>query len=314
MSKRVLREGLLVLAVAAFQVFTAHAGGERDDSGIELDALGVVLLVVGPLTLPLRVRAIWFTVGVSVLAGVVYFSLGYPGAAIFASVVVALVALRRRRTAELREQREREREQRAVQQRLALARELHDVLAHSISVIRVQAGVALHLMDADPSRVRPALEAITAASDDGMRELRAAVGTLRRAEGGAPLAPTPGLARVDDLVRAARGSTLGVTLERTGTVRDLSPDVELAAYRVVQESLTNTVRHATAAHARVRLAYGDAALLVEVCDDGRADATAVEGNGLRGMRERVQALAGSLEAAPTADGFRVRARLPLGTA
>lgn len=313
-----LREIALVAAVASFQIGTAHAGGPREGAAA-LDALGVLLLVAGPLTLPLRHRAPWFTVGASVLAGIAYFSLGYPGAAIFATVVVALVSLRRRRHVELRAVREREQQQQLVEERLAIARELHDVLAHSISVIRVQAGVALHLMDSHPEQVRTALEAITAASDEGMRELRAAVGTLRRdgdsAAGDLPMAPAPGLHQVDTLVHAVSGPALSATATRTGRVRELPPEIELAAYRVIQEALTNTVRHSGAHSARVDLAYGEHALVLRVEDDGTATTGTAAGNGLRGMRERVLGLGGSLSTGAQPDGgFTVHAEIPLPTA
>ena len=307
-----LREAALVAAVASFQIGTARAGGPRGGVEETLDALGVLLLVAGPLTLPLRHRAPWLTVGASVLAGIAYFSLGYPGAAIFATVVVALVSLRRRRLAEVREAWQQEQEQRLVEERLTMARELHDVLAHSISVIRVQAGVALHLMDTHPEQVRIALEAITAASDEGMRELRAAVGALRRDGDDLPLSPAPGLHQVETLVRTAGGAALSATATRTGRVRTLPPEVELAAYRVVQEALTNTVRHARASSARVCLAYGEDVLDVQVDDDGTAPAVTTQGNGLRGMRERVLALGGSLSTGPRPDGgFTVHAQIPL---
>lgn len=306
------REVALVAAVAAFQVFTAHAGGERGRSSADLDALGIALLVAGPLTLPLRHRAPWLTVGASVLTGIVYFSLGYPGAAIFATVVVALISLRRRRIAELRAARELEQQQRLVEERLVMARELHDVLAHSISVIRVQAGVALHLMDSRPEQVRTALEAITAASDEGMRELRAAVAALRREGEDLPLLPAPGLHQVEALARSTSGPALSVTVTRSGQVRTLPPEVELAAYRLVQEALTNTVRHARATAAQVCLTYGGSALTVEVVDDGVVESPVTEGNGLRGMRERVTALGGELAAVARPEGgFAVRAEIPL---
>lgn len=298
--------------VAGFQLFTASAGGPPQEAAGDLDALGIALLVAGPLTLPLRHRAPWLTIGASVLAGIAYFSLGYPGAAIFATVVVALISLRRRRHAELREAHRLEQQQRLVEERLVMARELHDVLAHSISVIRVQAGVALHLMDTRPEQVRTALEAITAASDEGMRELRAAVAALRRDGDDLPLGPPPGLHQVDTLVRTTSGPQLTATVHRTGEERQLPPEVELAAYRLVQEALTNTVRHAHATSAQVCLTYGDRTLTVEVVDDGTGSTTTTEGNGLRGMRERVLALGGRVSTGPSpGGGFAVRAEIPL---
>ena len=304
-----LREAGLVVAVAGFQLFTAHAGGERlGERSIDLDALGVALLVLGPLTLPLRHRAPWLTVGTAVLAGIVYFSLGYPGAAIFATVVVALVSLRRRRVAEERAAREVEQERHASEERLGIARDLHDVLAHSLSVVQVQAGVALHLLDTRPDNVRPALEAIKNASDDGMRELRAAVSALRRDN--ASYEPAPGVDDLPRLIEGARAAGLRATLTRIGRgPYDVSPAVGLVAYRVVQEAVTNTVRHAGASRVDVRLEF-DSGLSVTVEDDG-IGGPAERGNGLRGMQERVSGLRGTLDAGPRpGGGWRVHADLP----
>ena len=303
----VLRETGLVAVVGGFQVFTAHAGGERfGEVPQDLDALGIGLLVLGPLTLPLRRRAPWLVLGTAVLAGIVYFSLGYPGAAIFATVVVALVSLRRRRVAEEREVREQEQARRIGEERLAIARDLHDVLAHSLSVVQVQAGVALHLLDERPDHVRGALEAIKSASDDGMRELRAAVATLRRE--GPSYEPAPGLEELPRLLDGARASGLVVREHRTGE-RDVPPAVGLVAYRVVQEALTNVVRHAGATAVDVHVGLG-ARVVLAVEDDGRGGG-AGRGDGLLGMQERVAALGGTLEAGPRPEGgWRVRAVLP----
>jgi signal transduction histidine kinase len=303
------RETGLVAAVAAFQLFTAHAGGERfgESEVVALDALGTVLLVAGPLTLPLRRRAPLLVIAVALLAGIVYFSLGYPGSAIFATVVVALVHLARRRSVEQQLLAERERERRRVEERVALARDLHDVLAHSLSVVQVQAGVALHLLESRPENVRPALEAIKSASDEGMRELRAAVSTLRREA--APLTPTVGLEDVRTLVDSTRAVGLEVRLVRSGGV-DLPARTGLVAYRVVQEALTNVVRHAHATACTVRVDT-DGRVLVEVLDDGSGP-VGPPGNGLSGMRERVEALGGRLEhGSHPRGGYLVRAELPL---
>ena len=304
-----LREGGLVVAVAAFQVFTAHAGDERVARTADLDALGIALLVVGPLALPLRRRSPWAVVALALVAGIVYFSLGYPGAAIFAAVVVALVSLRRRRLAEERTARAQDRARRESEERLAMARDLHDVLAHSLSVVQVQAGVALHLMDSRPEQVRASLAAIKTASDDGMRELRSAVAALRREGEGAPqLAPAPGLVDLDRLVAGAAAAGLDVSVRRTGPPV-ARPEAELVAYRVVQEALTNAVRHAGARTCEVEVAV-DGDLRVRVQDDGTGG-VAVPGNGLRGMRERVRAAGGVLTAGPApTGGFLVRAELP----
>jgi signal transduction histidine kinase len=188
------------------------------------------------------------------------------------------------------------------------------VLAHSLSVVQVQAGVALHLLDDHPEQVRSALTAIKGASGDGMRELRSAVGALRR-EGDVParpLAPAAGLDDVTTLVAGARSAGLVVRLERAGRDVDVPPAVSLVGYRVVQEALTNVVRHAQARWCEVRIEAGER-LVVSVEDDGRSGtADEGEGNGLQGMRERVCALGGALTAGPLpGGGWRVTAELPL---
>ena len=210
-----------------------------------------------------------------------------------------------------REQTAAERRRRAGEQRLLLARELHDVLAHHISLINVQAGVALHLVDDQPERAKPALEAIKAASREALHELRTALDVLRRGEE-APRAPAPRLTDLDALVATVRSGGLDVRVERDGDPVPLPAAVELAAYRIVQEALTNVTRHARARSATVRLAYGDG-LTVEVTDDGTGG-TAKAGNGIDGMRERAAALGGTLDAGPRrGGGFRVVAHLPGGT-
>jgi signal transduction histidine kinase len=219
-----------------------------------------------------------------------------------------------RRAAEVERTRDEEALRRASEERMRIARELHDVLAHSISLINVQAGVALHLLDRQPERARPALEAITAASRDALRDLRATLGVLRSANEIEPRAPAPTLARLDDLVSQAGTAGATVRVNVTGTVRQLPPDVDLAAYRIAQESLTNVARHARPATATLSIAYGEDELVVEVEDEGTSvsDPMARSGHGLAGMRERVASAGGELEAGPRPEGgFRVRARLPL---
>jgi signal transduction histidine kinase len=202
---------------------------------------------------------------------------------------------------------------RANQERLRIARELHDVLAHNVSLINVQAGTALHLLDREPERARPALEAIKEASSETLREVRSVLEIVRRQGEPAPLAPTVGLAGLDDLI--ARTSAAGIPVRRQthGSPRALPASVDLAVYRIVQEALTNVARHARPASAVVRLSFADEELTLEVEDDGRRPVNgASAGNGLAGMRERVAALGGEFSAGPrTGIGFRVAARLPL---
>ncbi|MGW0824762.1 sensor histidine kinase [Streptomyces sp. NPDC002845] len=193
---------------------------------------------------------------------------------------------------------------RAGEERLRIARELHDSLTHSISIVKLQAGVAVHLARKRGEEVPPALLAIQEASGEAMRELRATLEVLRTDE---PTG-TPAL-----LVERARAAGLTVDLTVTGDERPLTAAVDRAAYRIVQEGLTNAARHAGPAKVSVQLDYGAEKLAIRVDDDGCADPARppAPGTGLTGMRERVTALGGSLDAGPRADGgFSVRAELP----
>ncbi|GAA3670353.1 histidine kinase [Nonomuraea antimicrobica] len=204
---------------------------------------------------------------------------------------------------------------RAGEERLRIARELHDSLTHSISIIKVQAGVAVHLARKRGDEVPAALLAIQEASGDAMRELRTTLEVLRDAgerDDDGPAAS--GLDRLGDLVERARSTGLSATVTVSGRRRELPAEVDRAAYRIVQEALTNVSRHAGGAAARVRVDYAGQELVVQVDDDGPAqvDAPPVPGVGLLGMRERVAALGGRLRAEPRAEGgFTVRAELPL---
>ena len=210
-----------------------------------------------------------------------------------------------------------EREQRvADEQRIAVARELHDVLAHSISLINVQAGVALELLDGDPEQARTALTTIKQTSKDALGEVRQVLGTLRAPGSAAPRAPEPGLDRLGELVRQAAAAGLTVRLETEGEPAPLPQGVGLAAFRIVQEALTNVIRHSSARTAHVVVSYRAGGLLVRVTDPGPLSATGGpraggSGSGLAGMRERAAALGGSVAAGPEGAGFAVRAELPL---
>jgi signal transduction histidine kinase len=212
--------------------------------------------------------------------------------------------------------REEEARRRAGEERMRIARELHDVLAHHISVINVQANVAVHLLDKQPEQARTALVAISDASKDAMRELRATLGVLRRVDEAEPLEPVPGLARLDELVERASVAGVAVRIETTGEARMLPASTDLAAYRIIQESLTNVARHSSADAAAVAIHYRIADVEITVDDDGHETAASPPpraGNGLTGMRERAAASGGDVEAGPRpGGGFRVRARLPLG--
>jgi signal transduction histidine kinase len=202
---------------------------------------------------------------------------------------------------------------RAVEERLRIARDLHDSLTHSISVIQVQAGVAVHLARKRGTEVPPALLAIEEAGADAARELRETLSVLRAPDD----CDGSGLGHLDGLVARLRAGGLTVTVTVTGPQRPLPADVDQAAYRIVQEALTNVGRHATGASACVQLRYAPDALTVQVDDDG--DGTGAQpggpGLGLIGMRERVSALGGALHAGPQPrGGFQVRADLPVKAA
>ena len=237
------------------------------------------------------------------------------------------VRARRAYVAELRDRaeraertREEEARRRVDEERMRIARELHDVVSHTIGVISVQAGVASHLLHRRPDKAADSLAAIRQASDEALGELHAMLGVLREGEGDggrAPLAPAPGLAELDALVAQAAGAGVEVTVSLEGEPRRLPPAVDLACYRVVQESLTNVVRHAGASRAEITVSHHAGQVVVEVTDDGRARSSNGNGDGsgqgILGMRERARALGGSLEAGPRpGGGFRVTATLPLG--
>lgn len=269
------RRGVVVLAVAAYLGFCVAV--ELDDRGDGLHWTHM-LIVAG-----------WV---VAVLS------------------VSEIVRVRREQLA-ARRQREREAERRALaDQRMQLAQELHDVLAHHISLINVQANMALRLLDSQPERAAEALTHIKRASVESLGELRAAVEVLR--DGASPRTPAPGLADVPELVDGVRAGGLDVRLEMTEVRSALPAAVEQAAYRIVQEALTNVTRHSTADRVDVRITVDGNDLLVAVEDNGRGASlpSGRAGSGLLGMRERAQALGGAVTVAATATGFAVTARLP----
>ncbi|WP_243711445.1 sensor histidine kinase [Actinomadura sp. KC216] len=202
---------------------------------------------------------------------------------------------------------------RAVEERLRIARELHDSLTHSISVIQLHAGVEVHLAGKRGEEVPPALLAIQEAGADAARELRATLSVLRADENG----QGSGLGQLESLVARARTAGLPVTVTVTGARCPLARDVDQAAYRIVQEALTNVSRHAAGASATVQVRYGPDELIVQVDNDGTVtrSPSAGQGLGLIGMRERVAELGGRLHAGPReGGGFRVRAELPIRAA
>jgi signal transduction histidine kinase len=292
----------LALMLAVYSV-AAHCGRREALAGA---AIGAVAAGVQGLREPGEASAF------EVVYGVVYFG----GAWVLGR------ALRRRRLATVELQGraarlEREREERAraavAEERGRIARELHDVIAHSMSVIVVQAGAAEQVLERDPARARGALRSIRRAGNDALEEMRRLLGILRHEDEELTLAPQPSIARLDELLGQARAGGLPVELVVDGQPRQLAPGVELAAYRIVQEALTNSRKHAGAAHARVIVRYAPDALELDVVDNGRPSQPGEgTGHGLVGMRERAALYGGVLEAGARPEGgFAVHARLPL---
>jgi len=218
---------------------------------------------------------------------------------------------------ELTAQLQREQEQRerlaASDERARIARELHDVVAHSVGVMVVQAQGARNVLDREPERARAALQSIEDTGRGALADVRRALGVLREAGGGAALAPQPGVEDLDALVDQARGTGLAVEVAVEGASRPLPTGVGLSAYRIVQEALTNTIKHAGAEHVRIAISYGERELGLEIIDDGSHPATGDgAGHGLIGMRERVALFGGDLSVGPgRAGGFAVHARIPI---
>ncbi|WP_051652750.1 sensor histidine kinase [Kitasatospora cheerisanensis] len=234
----------------------------------------------------------------------------------------AQLAAIERRAERAERTREEEARRRVADERIRIARDLHDVVAHHIALANAQAGIAVHLMDRHPDRAREVLSHLTDATGAALQELRATVGLLRRAEEPAPLEPAPGLDRLPDLVNAFEQAGLPVRLTVTGEPRPLSPGVDLTAFRIVQEALTNVAKHARGAEADVTLAYTGSRIALSVANGrtGNRPLPAAPrrdgpgGFGLIGMRERAGAVGGRLSADRRPDGgFLVTADLPLRT-
>ncbi|MEV0003715.1 sensor histidine kinase [Micromonospora sp. NPDC050980] len=296
---------VLTVALAAYTVATrtdrrtAVAAGAA--SGLLLGGGAVVALGVGWLDPAVVVLLLWF--GVAVAAG---------DAVRSRRAYVAVLQERARRAERTREE---EARRRVAEERLRIARELHDVVAHHIALINVQAGVAGHLLRARPDAAEEALGHVRSAARTVLDELATLLGLLRRGEPDAPTEPAPGLDRLDALVDGFAAAQ-PVRWKLTGRPRPLPSAVDVAAYRIVQESLTNAHRHAPGATVTVGVAYTDAGVVVEIRDDGPGPRTPGDpgsGLGLLGMRERAEAVGGVFHAGPRPDGgFRVRAELPAG--
>jgi signal transduction histidine kinase len=234
------------------------------------------------------------------------------------------VAEARRRAGELERAREELARRAVTEERLRIARELHDVVAHSMSIIAVQSGVGVHVLDSQPEEARKALVAVEATSRQALVEMRRLLGVLRQAhEPRGSLVPAPGLAEIEDLAAEVARAGVRVQVRIEGTPAELPAGLDLSAYRIVQEALTNVLKHARPAAAVVRVAYEPGQVVIEVTDDGKGLESAFgrqstdsdrqsRGSGIAGMRERAALYGGTLEAGPLpGGGFRVAATLPL---
>jgi signal transduction histidine kinase len=227
-----------------------------------------------------------------------------------------------RRTEHLREMAERarraelERERAVIEERQRIARELHDVIAHSVSVMTVQAGAVRRLLREDQLKEREALETVESTGRQALTEMRRLVGLLREQGTMPEFSPQPGMGTLDSLLDGVRAAGLPVQIEIEGAPRELPPGVDLAAYRVVQEALTNALKYAGPAHAWVAVSWGDAELELTIANDGRGGGDGTGGGrGLDGMRERVSLYGGEIASGPReGGGYVVRARLPIGEA
>ena len=221
------------------------------------------------------------------------------------------------RAARLERERENKADRAVIEERARIARELHDVIAHNVSVMVVQAAAGEDVFDEDPGKARESLAAVASTGRAALTELRRLLGVIRAEDdrGDTAFAPQPGLERIDELIGQVREAGLPVELSVLGEARPLPEGVGLCAYRIVQEALTNTLKHAHASTAQVHLRYVADALELQVLDDGRGTTSLngeIAGQGLIGMRERVALFGGELTAEPRSGrGYEIRARLPL---
>lgn len=299
--------GWVALFVAMYTL-AAHGDGDRS---LWIVAVGIAVLTAGWLLTadlqPLNSAGwVFFRIGTAIMAAAL-------GCSVSTRRVVAAEAQARAERAE--RTREEEARRRVDAERLRIAREVHDTVAHAISVINVQAGVTAHVLDKRPEQARETLVTIEQTSARALHELRATLGVLRDAEDD-QRAPTPGLDQIETLTETAREAGIDVTVETPCSPRELPSAVDQAAYRILQESITNVIRHAGPARVMVSLVYGPDDLEIRVADDGRGLRDTADqaggGQGIVGMLERSALLGGELTAGPRpGGGFEVQARLPV---
>ena len=325
--------GWVALFVAVYTM-TAHGDGARS---MRIALWGLAVLSVGwwltaDLSDPARPGWLFFRIGTAVMATTL-------GESVRARRVVAvqsqelaaqsqelatqaqeLAAQVQERAERAERTREQEASRRVDAERLRIAREVHDTVAHAIAIINVQAGVTAHVLDKRPEQARHTLRTIEQTSARALRELRSTLEMLTDNDSSPGRSPTPGLDQLDDLAERAREAGLEVTVDASGGAKELPSALDSAAYRIVQESLTNVMRHAGPSRVRVNVSYGAEELRITVTDDGRGTAAQAQnavgpgsaGRGIAGMRERCELLGGRLIAGPrSGGGFEVLAALPL---
>jgi signal transduction histidine kinase len=300
-----LKPGLEVVLPTAVAIYTVALHGDR------LRSLAMAACVVG---VTVAIMAVFSTHGIFTAE-----SLAKLGFMLLALVVGDAVRSRRavraaaqQREAELARRHEQEAERRIADERLRIAQEVHDVVAHAMVAINVQAGVAAHVLHKRPGQAETALTEIKRVSGTALADLRATLGLLREDGAQAPVHPARALAEVPDLAAPLRAAGVRVDVDVRGPEERVPSPVGAAAYRIVQEALTNVLRHAAASAATVRVAVEGQALDIEVRDDGTARNGAPPGTGLRGMTERAEAFGGRIEAGGLPEGgWRVHAVLPL---
>ena len=317
--------GWLALLVALYTV-TAQGDGRRSlvIAGVGIAVLAFVWVVTGRDVEPqAAIGWVFFRIGVSVMSAAL-------GESVRSRRLIAVEAVERADLAE--RTREKDARARVDEERVRIAREVHDTVAHAIAIINVQAGVTAHVLDKRPERARETLEAIEQTSSQALREMRAILGVLRDAND--DRFPQPGLEQIDELTAKARDAGLDIELEGTPSSGQVPSAVGSAVYRILQESITNVIRHAGPTRVTVALTYGTDAVELRVIDEGRrpdpsdgrpdphppagrppvngVGGSAEAGRGILGMRERCQLLGGDLLTGQRPEGgFEVRARLPL---
>ncbi|MDT8910360.1 histidine kinase [Amycolatopsis sp. PS_44_ISF1] len=305
---------LTLFVATAASVYAYHEVGGPSGPVLVVPAVALFMLTRkrGPLTAGITAAAVLLTA--YVVGSIAHRSFAPDASAgiavLWSAAVIGVGTAVRYQFAAItarRAQADEHRHRMAEQQRLQIAREVHDVVAHSLAMINVQAGVAAHVADRRPEQAKEALLNIKAASASALNDLRATLAVLRSGE---DKAPAPSLTQIEELLDHARAA--GLRVELHGEAGELPAPVDGAAYRILQESLTNVVRHAEGAgRVDVRLQRRRGTLALAVRDDGRGTVGPTPGHGLRGMSERATALGGTVEAGFTGDGFEVRAELPV---